>query len=165
MQTTRIPHQLSLDHPESHSAQEHSLLIHVKGALPQHFYFYHLGEVRRSIALHARNRTQDQRVFFQLSGEVTGVFILSIPRNQDLSIYLEMGNILLGRITAILSVSAGLEVMFSPPQVISEKQTLWISDWIKKPGIDTSYDFLNQTQSELFDAHFRLSDTREIGNA
>ncbi|NBU22077.1 hypothetical protein EBS43_11820 [bacterium] len=141
------------------------LFSRIKEVCPKHFHFYHLGEVRLCPILQNRDRSHDQILMYQLTGEKSGAFILSIPSDLDLSIYLEMGNIILGKLTTALTNSMGLDLMFSPPQVISSKQSALLSDLMQKKGIDMSYDFLNQTQGETFDAFLRFSRTVEIGNA
>ena len=145
--------------------ENHEILRKIKELFPDHFHFYHLGEVRLCPILQNRDRSHDQNVMYQLTGEKRGAFILSVPSDLDLSIYLEMGNIILGKLTTALTNSIGLDLMFSPPQVISSKKSPLLSDLMQKKGIDMSYDFLNQTQGETFDAFLRFSRTVEIGNA
>ena len=103
-------------------------------ALPSDFNFYHLGEVRRqetpSNPLHHLEATSPLglassdrlAVAFSLHGDAKGALVLIFDQGLDVSTYSEVGNIIASRMSTHLSESEGLDVMISPPRVLSNAQ-------------------------------------------
>ena len=138
-----------------------------KSYFPEQFQFYHLG----SVTLHPRtyrDRSNDQRIFYQLEGDLRGTFKLFLPNDQDLSIYLEMGNILLGKFTTQLADTKNLEVIFSPPQTQKKQEDTPLRTHSSDPctqRIHLSYQFENLGKSEIFEIELEILRLKETGHA
>lgn len=90
--------------------------------LPQHFQFYHLGEVSsKALFNKTENPLKDAlAVGYQIKGDIQAVVLVIFDRGLDLSVYSELGNVLASQIANQLHSQKGFDVLISPPQILSE---------------------------------------------
>lgn len=100
-------------------------------ALPEEFPFYHLGSVEmqqpgdsQAESLEGILASLDLRVAvgFSFQGDVRSVLVMFFKEGLDISKYMEVGNILASQIANRLSVSEAIDVLPSPPRVLSTHQ-------------------------------------------
>ena len=98
-------------------------------ALPVGFSFYNMGTVEMLSADSAQTQAGEVSDFpepglsigYQFVGELRGLILIMIPDGLNLSMYMELGNILASRIATYLSNEEGIDVMISPPKVMTEQ--------------------------------------------
>lgn len=108
-------------------AQEHNVRVELLNALPQDFDFYHLGKVKKqteSQEVKNINLEGVDSVAFKLSGDINSFLIFLFPKDADLSLYSELGNIVVSQIANQLSKDKNLDVVISPPIPLNEAQLL-----------------------------------------
>ncbi len=110
-------------------------LERLAGALPEKFEFYHLGTVAtapdlagiesdleiRPEQLLWESFDEDTKVAFTIRGDLSGVLVFSFETGLDVSTYMEMGNVIASRMVTRLSNDEGLDLMISPPQLLSRR--------------------------------------------
>ncbi len=94
----------------------------IANALPKNFDFYHLGVVRM------QSGTQDdlwshgaRAIGFSLEGDLRAALMIRVEFAEDLSVYAEMGNIIASQLATALSKEKGVDVLISPPRMMSAK--------------------------------------------
>lgn len=110
-------------------------LVRMAGALPEKFDFYHLGTVApapdlgsieseleiRPEQLLWESLDEDTKVAFTIRGDLSGVLVISFESGLDVSTYMEIGNIIASRTVTRLSDEEGMDLMISPPQLLSRR--------------------------------------------
>lgn len=103
-------------------------LIH---ALPDEFEFYHLGNVLienegptgASLADEnedlAKVLEDSTAIGFRLQGELRALLVILVEKGLDIPTYSELGNVIASRLATRLSEDSDLEVLISPPQILS----------------------------------------------
>jgi hypothetical protein len=92
----------------------------LENSLPDQFEFYHLGTIEQNRTPETQIDWDDLLVIaYSLKGDLDAVFLIGIEKGLDASIYSEAGNIMASRLVTALDREAGLDVVLSPPQVLS----------------------------------------------
>jgi hypothetical protein len=92
----------------------------LESSLPESFPFYHLGTIEANQRADEHSDLSDlQIIAYALKGDVDAVFLVGIEKGLDSSVYSEAGNILASRLVTALAREASLDVVLSPPQILS----------------------------------------------
>ena len=161
------PRQTELLHetPLAFKPLSNQMLSDLQSLFPTQLDFYHLGQLELYRRSH-RGYPQEQKILYTLEGDLRGQFLISFPQNQDSSLYLEIGNVLLGRFTTQLSELMNLDVLFSPPQVLSAKNSAYPQHQDgSHQTIRLNYRFSKPNLIESFDADLEIFRLKETGHA
>jgi hypothetical protein len=94
----------------------------LESSLPNQFPFYHLGTIEQNREPQAQADWDDLLVIaYSLKGDLDAVFLIGIEKGLDASVYSEAGNIMASRLVTALDREAGLDVVLSPPQILSDE--------------------------------------------
>ncbi|OFZ18365.1 MAG: hypothetical protein A2X94_12515 [Bdellovibrionales bacterium GWB1_55_8] len=112
--------------------------MNLMNALPEQFDFYHLGTVNlepeHTHPISEKLPDDAMAVAFQLSGDVSAALVLHFEKGLDPSIYSEMGNVIASRVATNLSKMENLDILVSPPRLLSEKHWENLSQGHKLTG-------------------------------
>ena len=94
-------------------------------ALPKDFAFYEMGEILAQAetpqgTLAPEALSDCAAVSIRFDGDISGTLILLFDRGLDLDVYSEVANVLASRFAT--SLASELDVMITPPSVLSETQ-------------------------------------------
>lgn len=101
-------------------------LRHFYEALPDHFPFYHLGEVRKELTQDpfeiAHALESSVAIAYRLQGDIRGLFVILFRPSLDPSTYSELGNIIASRTVTRLHAEKGWDIILSPPRILSSAE-------------------------------------------
>ena len=98
-------------------------LERLSAALPEHFPFYHLGEVTSRESNEEPTPDEDSvAISFRMHGDLQGILIVLFERGLDVSLYTELGNIIASQTATRLNQQQAMDVMISPPRLLAQGQ-------------------------------------------